>query len=32
MTQQMVTFRNFANTPTNFWTLPVDTADPLASQ
>jgi hypothetical protein len=32
MTQPTVAFRNFANTPTNFWTLPVDRADPLASQ
>jgi len=32
MAQLMVAFRNFANTPTNFWTLPVDRADPSASQ
>jgi len=32
MTQLMVAFRNFANTPTNFWTLPIDRADPLAPQ
>jgi hypothetical protein len=32
MRQLMVAFRNFANTPTNFWTLPVDRAVPLASQ
>ena len=30
--QLMVAFRNFANTPTNFRTLLVDRADPLASQ
>jgi len=32
MTQLMVAFRNFANTPTNFWTLPIVRADPLAPQ